>query len=75
MLVVGAGPGGLMLAVCLARLGVDVTVADGKDGPTRESCALGVQAPQRAPPRRCARRVRARGAVAAPARTARGRGR
>lgn len=44
VLVVGAGPSGLMLAVCLAKLGVDVIVVDGKDGPTRESRALGVQA-------------------------------
>ncbi len=44
VLVVGAGPTGLMLANWLARLGVDVVVADGKDGPTRESRALVVQA-------------------------------
>jgi 2-polyprenyl-6-methoxyphenol hydroxylase-like FAD-dependent oxidoreductase len=44
VLVVGAGPSGLMLAVCLAKLGVDVMIVDGKDGPTRESRALGVQA-------------------------------
>ena len=44
VLVVGAGPSGLMLAVCLAKLGVDVIIVDGKDGPTRESRALGVQA-------------------------------
>ncbi|GAA1826138.1 FAD-dependent monooxygenase [Agromyces salentinus] len=44
VLVVGAGPSGLMLAVCLARLGVDAIVVDGKDGPTAESRALVVQA-------------------------------
>ncbi len=44
VLVVGAGPSGLMLGVCLARLGVDAIVVDGKAGPTRESRALGVQA-------------------------------
>lgn len=44
VLVVGAGPSGLMAAVCLARMGVSVTVVDGKDGPTRESRALALQA-------------------------------
>jgi 2-polyprenyl-6-methoxyphenol hydroxylase-like FAD-dependent oxidoreductase len=44
VLVVGAGPTGLMLANWLARLGVTVIVADTKDGPTRESRALLVQA-------------------------------
>src|SRR3954462_10871902 len=44
VLVVGAGPTGLMLANWLVELGVDVIVADGKDGPTRESRALVVQA-------------------------------
>ena len=44
VLVVGAGPSGLMLAVCLARLGVDAVIVDGKEGPTRESRALAVQA-------------------------------
>jgi 2-polyprenyl-6-methoxyphenol hydroxylase-like FAD-dependent oxidoreductase len=44
VLVVGAGPTGLMLANCLAKLGVDVVIADGKSGPTTESRALGVQA-------------------------------
>ncbi len=44
VLVVGAGPSGLMLAACLAKLGVDAIIVDGKDGPTRESRALGVQA-------------------------------
>ncbi len=44
VLVVGAGPSGLMAAVCLAKLGVDVLIVDAKAGPTRESRALGVQA-------------------------------
>jgi 2-polyprenyl-6-methoxyphenol hydroxylase-like FAD-dependent oxidoreductase len=44
VLVVGAGPTGLMLANWLVRLGVRVVVADGKAGPTRESRALVVQA-------------------------------
>ena len=44
VLVAGAGPTGLMLANWLVKLGVGVIVADGKDGPTRESRALVVQA-------------------------------
>jgi 2-polyprenyl-6-methoxyphenol hydroxylase-like FAD-dependent oxidoreductase len=44
VLVVGAGPTGLMLANWLVKLGVTVAVADGKAGPTRESRALVVQA-------------------------------
>jgi 2-polyprenyl-6-methoxyphenol hydroxylase-like FAD-dependent oxidoreductase len=44
VLVAGAGPTGLMLANWLAKLGVDVIIADGKEGPTRESRALVVQA-------------------------------
>ena len=44
VLVVGAGPTGLMLANWLVKLGVRVIVADGKAGPTRESRALVVQA-------------------------------
>src|SRR3954464_6124254 len=43
VLVAGAGPTGLMLANWLVKLGVDVIVADTKDGPTRESRALVVQ--------------------------------
>ncbi|MBG6224376.1 2-polyprenyl-6-methoxyphenol hydroxylase-like FAD-dependent oxidoreductase [Arthrobacter sp. CAN_A2] len=42
VLVVGAGPTGLMLADWLTRLGVRTIVLDGKDGPTPESRALGV---------------------------------
>jgi 2-polyprenyl-6-methoxyphenol hydroxylase-like FAD-dependent oxidoreductase len=44
VLVVGAGPTGLMLANWLVKLGVGVIVVDGKAGPTRESRALVVQA-------------------------------
>ena len=44
VLIVGAGPSGLMLAVVLARFGVDAIIVDGKSGPTRESRALAVQA-------------------------------
>ncbi|WP_394248617.1 FAD-dependent monooxygenase [Arthrobacter pityocampae] len=43
VLVVGAGPTGLMLANWLTRLGVRTIVVDGRDGPTLESRALGVQ--------------------------------
>lgn len=44
VLIVGAGPSGLMLAVVLAKLGVGAVIVDAKDGPTRESRALAVQA-------------------------------
>ncbi len=44
VLIVGAGPTGLMLATVLARLGVDHILVDSKAGPTVESRALGVQA-------------------------------
>src|SRR5215472_9787878 len=43
-LVVGAGPTGLMAALVLTRRGVPVVVVDQKEGPTRESRALVVQA-------------------------------
>jgi 2-polyprenyl-6-methoxyphenol hydroxylase-like FAD-dependent oxidoreductase len=42
VLVVGAGPTGLMLANWLVKLGRRVVVIDAKDGPTVESRALGV---------------------------------
>jgi 2-polyprenyl-6-methoxyphenol hydroxylase-like FAD-dependent oxidoreductase len=44
VVVVGAGPTGLMAANCLAKLGVSVVIIDRKSGPTRESRALVVQA-------------------------------
>lgn len=44
VLIAGAGPTGLMLAVQLARLGVNFRIVDSKAGPTRESRALGVWA-------------------------------
>jgi 2-polyprenyl-6-methoxyphenol hydroxylase-like FAD-dependent oxidoreductase len=42
VLVVGAGPTGLMLANWLVKLGVGVALIDAKGGPTQESRALGV---------------------------------
>jgi 2-polyprenyl-6-methoxyphenol hydroxylase-like FAD-dependent oxidoreductase len=44
VLVVGAGPTGLLLTAMLAKLGIDVVLVDGKSGPTRESRALVLQA-------------------------------
>jgi 2-polyprenyl-6-methoxyphenol hydroxylase-like FAD-dependent oxidoreductase len=44
VLIVGAGPTGLMLACWLARLGIHPLVIDKKEGLTRESRALAVQA-------------------------------
>ncbi|MCU1424568.1 MAG: monooxygenase [Microbacteriaceae bacterium] len=44
VLVIGAGPTGLAMANCLARLGVSAMIVDAKSGPTRESRALAVQA-------------------------------
>ncbi|MEZ0163183.1 FAD-dependent monooxygenase [Kineococcus sp. LSe6-4] len=44
VLVVGAGPTGLLAALVLARRGVRAVLVDGKAGPTRESRALAVQA-------------------------------
>jgi 2-polyprenyl-6-methoxyphenol hydroxylase-like FAD-dependent oxidoreductase len=44
VLVVGAGPTGLLLAVILAKLGIDAAIVDSKSGPTRESRALVLQA-------------------------------
>src|SRR5215467_15758792 len=44
VLIVGAGPTGLMLANQLARRGVRVLIVDRHAGPARETRALGVQA-------------------------------
>ncbi|MGP9682884.1 FAD-dependent monooxygenase [Brachybacterium sp. AOP3-A1-3] len=44
VLVVGAGPTGLMAALVLSRRGVPALVIDAKAGPTRESRAIVVQA-------------------------------
>ena len=44
VLVVGAGPTGLMAGLVLARAGVEALVIDAKAGPTRESRAVAVQA-------------------------------
>ena len=44
ILVVGAGPTGLMMAGELARHGVRCRIVDRNDGPAKESRALGVQA-------------------------------
>jgi len=44
VLVIGAGPTGLMLAIVLARRGVRVRLVDRKTGPTRESRAVVLQA-------------------------------
>ena len=44
VLIVGAGPTGLMAGLVLARRGVSALVIDPKSGPTRESRAIVVQA-------------------------------
>jgi 2-polyprenyl-6-methoxyphenol hydroxylase-like FAD-dependent oxidoreductase len=44
VLIVGAGPSGLMMAAQLLRYGVHPVIIDSKQGPTDESKALGVQA-------------------------------
>ena len=44
VLIVGAGPTGLMAGAVLDRRGVPAVVVDRKSGPTRESRALAVQA-------------------------------
>ena len=44
VLIVGAGPTGLMLANQLVRRGVDVEIIDRHSGPAQQSRALGVQA-------------------------------
>jgi 2-polyprenyl-6-methoxyphenol hydroxylase-like FAD-dependent oxidoreductase len=43
VLIVGAGPTGLMAGAWCARLGLRAVVVDAKPGPTRESRALGLQ--------------------------------
>ncbi len=44
ILIVGAGPSGLMCAAQLLRFGLRPVIIDGNSGPTRETRALGVQA-------------------------------
>jgi 2-polyprenyl-6-methoxyphenol hydroxylase-like FAD-dependent oxidoreductase len=44
VLIVGAGPSGLMMAAQLLRYGVQPLIIDSKDGPTTHSKALAVQA-------------------------------
>lgn len=44
VLIVGAGPSGLMMAAQLLRYGVQPVIIDSKQGPTNESKALAVQA-------------------------------
>ncbi len=44
VLIAGAGPTGLMLALWLTRLGVRVRIADPKPGPVQETRAIAVQA-------------------------------
>ncbi|GAA4010294.1 FAD-dependent monooxygenase [Deinococcus rubellus] len=44
VLIAGAGPTGLMLALWLTRLGIRVRIVDPKSGPTRETRAIAVQA-------------------------------
>jgi len=44
VLIVGAGPTGLMLANQLVRRGVRVEIIDRNDGPSLQTRALGVQA-------------------------------
>lgn len=44
VLVVGAGPTGLIMALGLARRGVPVWIIDRKDGPTMQSRAMGLHA-------------------------------
>lgn len=43
VLIVGAGPTGLTMAIELARRGVAVRIVDGAAAPTTETRALGVQ--------------------------------
>src|ERR1700753_3569525 len=43
VLIVGAGPSGLMMAAQLLRYGIQPLIIDNKEGPTSHSNALGVQ--------------------------------
>jgi ribulose 1,5-bisphosphate synthetase/thiazole synthase len=44
VLIIGAGPSGLMMAAQLLRYGVQPVIIDSKQGPTDKSKALAVQA-------------------------------
>src|ERR1700748_192583 len=44
VLIVGAGPSGLMMAAQLLRYGIQPVIIDSKDGPTTHTKALAVQA-------------------------------
>src|ERR1700761_6844147 len=44
VLIVGAGPSGLMMAAQLLRYGIQPVIIDSKQGPTNQSKALAVQA-------------------------------
>ena len=44
LLIVGAGPTGLMLAIWLAESGIHARIVDSKPGPTPETRAVGIQA-------------------------------
>lgn len=44
VLIIGAGPTGLMAAAWLHKFGIDTHIVDAKSGPTRESRALALQA-------------------------------
>src|SRR5579862_4028332 len=44
VLIVGAGPSGLMMAAQMLRYGIQPLIIDNKQGPTSYSNALGVQA-------------------------------
>lgn len=44
VLIVGAGPTGLMLGILLKRMGLTFRIIDQNDGPAKESRALGIQA-------------------------------
>ena len=44
VLIIGAGPTGLMAANQLVRFGIDFIIVDSKEGPTQESRAIAVTA-------------------------------